>query len=104
MKRLAGMLGRALSSTARWWPQVAVGLSWKHNRDYGLVPKLLGARRRSDIEGYVAARLANAGVVRIECLGQDTYSQPDRFFSYRRSCHRGEEGYGRQISVIGLRA
>ncbi len=57
-----------------------------------------------DIEGYVAARLAHAGIVRIECLGQDTYSQPDRFFSYRRSCHRGEEGYGRQISVIGLRA
>lgn len=55
-----------------------------------------------DIEAYVAARLAVAGVTRIEMLGQDTYAQPDLFFSYRRSCHKGEPGYGRQISVIGL--
>jgi polyphenol oxidase len=57
-----------------------------------------------DIEGYVAARLAAAGISRVECLGEDTYSQPDRFFSYRRSCHMGEPGYGRQISLIGLPA
>ena len=55
-----------------------------------------------DIEGYVANRLATAGVKRVACLGEDTYSQPDRFFSYRRSCHRHEAGYGRQISIIGL--
>jgi polyphenol oxidase len=55
-----------------------------------------------DIEGYVAARLAAAGIGKVECLGEDTYSQPDRFFSYRRSCHLGEPGYGRQISLIGL--
>ena len=57
-----------------------------------------------DIEGYVAARLAAAGIGKVECLGEDTYSQPDRFFSYRRSCHLGEPGYGRQISLIGLPA
>ena len=56
-----------------------------------------------DIEGYVASRLAAAGIRTVECLGEDTYSQPERFFSYRRSCHRGEPGYGRQLSVIGLR-
>ena len=55
-----------------------------------------------DIEAYVAARLASAGVTRIELLGQDTYSQPEQFYSYRRSCHKGEPGYGRQISLIGL--
>jgi polyphenol oxidase len=55
-----------------------------------------------DIEGYVAARLAAAGVRQIECLGQDTYSQPDRFFSYRRTCHAGEPDYGTQISLIGV--
>ena len=56
-----------------------------------------------DIEGYVASRLASAGIRTVECLGEDTYSQPDRFFSYRRSCHLGEPGYGRQLSLIGLR-
>lgn len=55
-----------------------------------------------DIEAYVAARLATAGIRRIEALGEDTCAQPDRFYSYRRSCLRGEPGYGRQISLIGL--
>ena len=58
--------------------------------------------RMFDIEAYVAHRLAAAGVQRVEALGEDTCSQPDRFFSYRRSCLRGEQGYGRQISLIGL--
>ena len=39
---------------------------------------------------------------RIEALGEDTYSQPERFFSYRRATHRGEPDYGRQISLIAL--
>jgi YfiH family protein len=55
-----------------------------------------------DIAAYVAARLAAAGVSQVDMLDEDTYSQPERFFSYRRSCHLGEAGYGRQISVIGL--
>lgn len=55
-----------------------------------------------DLAANVAARLAGAGVGRVDILDQDTYAQPDRFFSYRRSCHRGEPDYGRQISVIGL--
>lgn len=55
-----------------------------------------------DIEAYVAARLAAAGIARVEALGLDTYADEDRFFSYRRACHRGEPGYGRQISLIGL--
>lgn len=56
-----------------------------------------------DIGGYVASRLRAAGIGKIALLDEDTYSQPDRFFSYRRSCHRGEAGYGRQISMIALR-
>lgn len=55
-----------------------------------------------DVAGYVAARLASAGIGRIAMLDEDTYSQPNRFFSYRRSCHLGEPGYGREISLIGL--
>lgn len=55
-----------------------------------------------DLEGYVAARLASAGVGTVAMLGEDTYAQPDRFFSYRRATHRGEPGYGREISLIGL--
>jgi YfiH family protein len=55
-----------------------------------------------DLEGYAAARLARAGVGRIDRLGLDTYPDAERFFSYRRATHRGEAAYGRQISLIGL--
>jgi purine-nucleoside/S-methyl-5'-thioadenosine phosphorylase / adenosine deaminase len=53
-----------------------------------------------DLEGFVLSRLAAAGLERIEAMGEDTYSQPDRFFSYRRATHKGEPDYGRQISLI----
>jgi uncharacterized protein, YfiH family len=56
-----------------------------------------------DIAGYVGARLARAGIGTVTMLDEDTYSQPERFFSYRRACHAGEPGYGRQISLIGVR-
>lgn len=55
-----------------------------------------------DLEGYVAARLAGFGVGTVGMLGEDTYSQPERFYSFRRSTHAGEAGYGRLISLIGL--
>ncbi|MBU3078304.1 peptidoglycan editing factor PgeF [Sphingomonas quercus] len=55
-----------------------------------------------DIEAYVAHRLAEAGVTRAELVGLDTYADEARFFSYRRATHRGEPGYGRQISLIGM--
>jgi len=55
-----------------------------------------------DLAAYVAARLAGAGVGRIELIAHDTYAQGDHYFSYRRSTHRGEPDYGRQISLIGL--
>jgi hypothetical protein len=55
-----------------------------------------------DLEGFVLSRLAAAGLTRIEALGEDTYSQLDRFYSYRRATHRGEPTYGRQISLIAI--
>ncbi|WP_194954743.1 peptidoglycan editing factor PgeF [Sphingopyxis solisilvae] len=55
-----------------------------------------------DIAAYVAARLAAAGVTRIAIGGQDTYAEADDYFSYRRACHKNENSYGRQLSVIGL--
>lgn len=58
--------------------------------------------RQFDIAAYVAARLAQTGIGHVELLDEDTYAQPDRFFSYRRSCHKDEADYGRQLSMIGL--
>ncbi|HWI85337.1 MAG TPA: peptidoglycan editing factor PgeF [Sphingomonas sp.] len=58
--------------------------------------------QRFDIEAYVAARLASAGIGRVEALGLDTYADADSFFSFRRATHRAEPDYGREISLIGL--
>ena len=55
-----------------------------------------------DLPGYIAARLAAAGIGRIEDLGHCTYADPARFFSYRRSTHRGEPDYGRHVNAIAL--
>lgn len=55
-----------------------------------------------DLPGYVAARLAAAGVGSIETLEGDTCADPARWFSYRRATHAGERDYGRQLSVIAL--
>ena len=53
-----------------------------------------------DLEAYVAARLAAAGIRRIETLGLDTYALENDYFSYRRATHRAEAAYGRQLSLI----
>ena len=57
-----------------------------------------------DLEGYVVHRLAAAGITKVTALGLDTYSDAQRFYSFRRATHQGEPGYGRQISLIGLPA
>ncbi len=55
-----------------------------------------------DTPAYIVARLKALGLHQIDCNSEDTYTQPDRFFSFRRSIHKGQENYGRQISVIAL--
>jgi YfiH family protein len=54
-----------------------------------------------DLAGFIRARLEQAGLLMIDDLGDDTYSDP-RFFSYRRSVHRNEPDYGRHIHAIAL--
>lgn len=55
-----------------------------------------------DLGGYVAARLARAGVAQVEDIGLCTYADPARFFSYRRTTHHAEADYGRHVNAIAL--
>jgi len=55
-----------------------------------------------DLKGYVARRLARAGLAGVEVLPCDTYAEPARFFSHRRARHAGEADYGRLLSAIAL--
>ncbi len=56
-----------------------------------------------DIKSYVARQLGATGVGGVQVLPCDTCAEESRFFSYRRSCHRGETGYGRGLSAIALK-
>jgi YfiH family protein len=55
-----------------------------------------------DLAGYIAARLATAGIRQIEDIGKCTYADADTFYSYRRSVHRNEADYGRHINAIAI--
>ncbi len=59
-----------------------------------------GGRPHFDLQGFVVSRLEAAGVGRIDRIVADTCADPEQFFSYRRTCHRGETDYGRQLSAI----
>ncbi|SCB57189.1 conserved hypothetical protein [Rhizobium aethiopicum] len=55
-----------------------------------------------DLPALTLDRLIRTGV-RAESLGLCTYPDSERFFSYRRTTHRKEPDYGRQISAISIR-
>jgi copper oxidase (laccase) domain-containing protein len=47
-------------------------------------------------------RLKGAGLAESDNASRCTYANEDQFFSFRRTTHRGEGDYGRQISAIVL--
>ncbi len=56
-----------------------------------------------DLPGYVTARLRAIGIGTVEALNVCTYEHNDAYFSYRRTTHRGETDYGRNVSAIMLK-
>lgn len=60
-----------------------------------------GDRMQFDLPGYGLHRLRAAGV-EAEWTRHCTYSEPARFYSYRRSVHHKEPDYGRLIATIRL--
>lgn len=55
-----------------------------------------------DLPKYVLSRLKRAGIEHPTAVDQCTYFNETKFFSYRRSTHRAEQDYGRNLSVISL--
>jgi polyphenol oxidase len=64
-------------------------------------PGINANKRQFDLPGYIIQRLKQVGVTARD-TALCTYADEDRFFSYRRTTHRGEADYGRQLSVIAL--
>lgn len=55
-----------------------------------------------DLPAYGLMRLRNAGIGDALWIRHCTYSDPERFYSYRRSVHAKAADYGRLISAIRL--
>jgi YfiH family protein len=66
------------------------------------VPSVNERRSMFDLHGYIGERAARAGIGEFEDCGFDTYADEARFFSYRRTTHRNEPDYGRQVSAIAV--
>ena len=59
-------------------------------------------RMMFDLPGFGLNRLRAAGVGHAEWTRHCTYSDPERFYSYRRATHDREADYGRLIAAITL--
>lgn len=71
------------------------------NRRY-FTPSARAGHFMFDLPAYLADRLRAEGVGRVVSLSLCTFSDEQRFFSYRRATHRNERDYGRLISAIAL--
>jgi len=103
VERIAAGIGPCLAKASfevgHDFPQQLIADDPDNERFFGEGPN---GKPHFDLEAYLVARLAAAGVPRIEASGLDTYALEDRFYSYRRATHRKEPTYGRQLSLIGL--
>jgi len=57
---------------------------------------------RFDLPAFITEQLRGLGLKTVSDLALCTYADENRFFSYRRTTHRQEPDYGRQISAIAL--
>jgi YfiH family protein len=102
LHRIAAAIGPAISVSA-----YEVGPEFKAaflesdtaNGAYFTVPGSSG-RPHFNLPAYVKDRLRRSGVDTIEDLDTCTYKNESILFSHRRSVHRSEPDYGRQISAI----
>ncbi len=65
------------------------------------IPSPTSGHALFDLNAYTLDRLRRAGVT-VDHVARCTYGQPGNFFSYRRTTHRQEPDYGRQLSAIVL--
>lgn len=102
--QVIAVAGPAISASA-----YEVGPEFRE-RFTGHAPKNAGFFRPSgrdghamfDLPSYAIDRLRAFGVKNAQALGECTYEDGERFFSYRRKTHKQEPDYGRQISAILL--
>ncbi|MGD9637684.1 MAG: peptidoglycan editing factor PgeF [Alphaproteobacteria bacterium] len=65
--------------------------------------KDIKGQKHFNLKEYVAAKLKNCGIKKVDILLNDTFLEEETFFSYRRSTKRAEADYGCQVSVIVIK-
>ena len=53
-----------------------------------------------DLPGYIYGLLKTLNIMMIDWIQEDTYTLPDKYFSYRRSCHHDQPNSGNMVSAI----
>lgn len=66
------------------------------------MPSSHDGRHLFDLKAYAKQRLERTGIPQINMLANDTCSEENAFFSFRRATLRQETVYGRQISAITI--
>jgi len=100
---ICAVLGPTISSSSyEVGPEFVDRLKQLHSRNERyLSASQNDAHAMFDLATYIVDRLNNVGV-NAYSLGNCTYLEESRFYSYRRTTHRGETDYGRQISIITM--
>lgn len=103
-ERILAVLGPTISAAAYEVGPEFVERFKSENRTYArfFTPSQRAAHAMFDLPAFIGLRAQEAGIGRFVDLGLCTYSDEARFFSYRRTTHRGEPDYGRLISAIAL--
>ena len=102
-ERIAAAIGPTISQRAyEVGPEFVDAVLAEDPRAARFVANGQGDRLLFDLPGYGLQRLRDAGVAEAAWTRHCTYSDPSRFFSYRRSVHQREADYGRLIAAIRL--
>jgi len=94
------MISQAAYEVGPEFPTRFTGQDPAHARYFA--PSVRPGHAMFDLPRYLADRLKAEGVGRVVNLSLCTFSDEQRFFSYRRATHRHEKDYGRLISAIAL--
>lgn len=103
-ERITAVLGPTISASAYEVGPEFIERFKAENRTYSrfFTSSERAAHAMFDLPAFIALKAQEAGIGRFVDLGLCTYGDERRFFSYRRTTHRGEPDYGRLISAIAL--
>ncbi|MFN3670555.1 MAG: peptidoglycan editing factor PgeF [Bosea sp. (in: a-proteobacteria)] len=103
-ERIVAVLGPTISAAAYEVGPEFVERFKQENATFGRFFKASDrpAHAMFDLPAFIAYKAQEAGIGAFVDLALCTYGDERRFFSYRRTTHRGEPDYGRLISAIAL--